>query len=158
MKSPTPDIGTIDTKKLSEELRRTAEVLAYIADPERLDGVVSAIRTGDHDAFHDAALKPFPLPPILERTVCFTPLAAMQSLVATQVLLRHWYWSRANPFGYAAGDEIGTTSSADASDRERERLYEFFVSQGWAYVTFSIKNVRELLPIAQLQVACLSGG
>ena len=155
MKAPSPDVTAIDFERLSEELRATAKVLAYIAEPDRLQEVIAAIRTGDHDAFHETALKPFPLPPKLDRPVCLTTLAAIQTLVATIAVIKHWYWSATNPFGAPAGAKIDTTSSLIPDDQQDEELYESYVRQGWAYFTISFELVREPLPITLLQAACL---
>lgn len=152
---PPKEITRVNADRLGRELRAAAEVLAAIAEPDRLKEVIGALRTGDHDAFHNAALKPFPLPRPLQRQVCLTVLAAIRTLVSTIAVVKHWYWTANNPFGAPTGAKIDTTSSLNPDDAEKEELYESYVRQGWATVTISFDLVREPLPITRLEAACL---
>jgi hypothetical protein len=152
---PPKDVTRINPERLGKELAAAAEVLAAISQPDRLKEVIAALRTGDHDAFHKAALKPFPLPRPLQRPVCLTVLAAIRTLVSTIAVVKHWYWTANNPFGQPTGAKIDTTSSLNPDDAEKEELYNSYVSQGWATVTISFDLVREPLPITRLEAACL---
>jgi hypothetical protein len=152
---PPKDVTRINQDRLSKELRAAAQVLAEIAEPDRLKEVIAAMQTGDHDVFHETALKPFPLPRPLQRPVCLTVLAAIRTLVSTIAVVKHWYWTVNNPFGQPAGAKIDTTSSLNPDDAEKEALYNSYVNQGWATVTISFDLVREPLPITKLEAACL---
>ena len=156
MKKPGPDAREIDLLQLGEQLRATAKILSAIAEPERLKEVVAAIRSGSHDAFHAAALDLAPPLPQFERPVCFTTLQAIQSFIGTIAIIRQWYWTANNPFGMPPNTLIDTTSSANPDDREKEELYQTYVSQGWASVAIRFDLLREPLPVTQLQVACLA--
>lgn len=155
MKSPLKDFGEIDEKRLSDDLSAVARAIASLADPKQINKLIDLVRSGNHEAFHDLFLLPLGIPRGFERPICFTTLAVIQALVSKFAVIKQWFWTAANPFGFAAGTLIGTTNSLNPADAEVERIYQALVAAGYASFSIRLELVSELLPIAKLQADCL---